>query len=33
MQGDASDLAQEIAKLFPRMRIVDKSANRLTVSK
>ncbi len=33
MQGDASDLAQEIAKVFPKMRILDKSANRLTVSK
>ena len=33
MQGDASDLAQEIVKVFPKMRILDKSANRLTVSK
>ena len=33
MQGDASDLAQEVGKLFPGWHILDKSANRLTVSK
>ena len=33
MQGDASDLAQEVTKVFPKMRVVEKSANRLTVSK
>ena len=33
MQGDASDLAQEVAKIFPKMRILEKTANRLTVGK
>ena len=33
MQGDASALAQEVLKLYPKMRIVSKSANRLTVSR
>jgi hypothetical protein len=33
MQGDASDLAQEVAKIFPTKRILEKTANRLTVGK
>lgn len=33
MQGDASALAQEVLKLYPKMRIVSKSANRLTVAR
>lgn len=33
MQGDASDLAQEVLKVFPKMKIVSQSANRLTVSR
>lgn len=32
MQGDASALAQEIKRLYPRARITSQSANRLTVS-
>lgn len=32
MQGDASDLAQEIRKLWPRAKILSQSANRLTVA-
>lgn len=32
MQGDASDLAQEIRKLWPKARIVSQSANRLTAA-
>jgi hypothetical protein len=32
MQGDASDLAQEMKKLYPKAKIVSQSANRLTVS-
>lgn len=31
MQGDASDLAQEVRKVFPRARILGQTANRLTV--
>jgi hypothetical protein len=31
MQGDASELAQEMLKLYPKVRIVSQSANRLTV--
>lgn len=33
MQGDASALGQEVTKLFPKMRIIEKTANRLTVGK
>jgi len=32
MQGDASDLAQEVRKLWPRAKIVSQTANRLTVA-
>lgn len=32
MQGDASDLAQEIRKLWPRAKVTSQSANRLTVA-
>jgi len=32
MQGDASDLAQEVKKLYPKAKIVSQTANRLTVS-
>jgi hypothetical protein len=32
MQGDASDLAQEIRKIWPRARVTSQSANRLTVA-
>ena len=32
MQGDASDLAQEVRKLYPKAKIVSQTANRLTVS-
>ena len=32
MQGDASDLAQEVKKLYPKAKVVSQSANRLTVS-
>jgi hypothetical protein len=33
MQGDASALAQEVVKLYPKLRVVSKSANSLTVSR
>jgi hypothetical protein len=32
MQGDASDLAQEIRKLWPSAKVTSQSANRLTVA-